>query len=1096
MKKFIILLISMTILLQSAFIVAAQTIDSAELDKDSIATASVMSTPTLDIASSYGLLNVWIPEMVKTIEEDIVLDGYFSDYDWIGGHWRSNNIVFNSKIGRTYFLTTQAKGNTTLIQLDMANGNAIDSASRNNDTIWGKLSLVMTGTGEDIGVLLQSVYITEDAGYFKGIKIYDITNTGNEGLAISELEEIYSTGDGSTIDVNIQILDSSVLHTVTFTISDQQGNPLENALVTIDQRTYITDSTGQIIVEDIIDAEHSYMVRLSGYQTLIDSFEVNGADKTIDITLAAAYSSGSYGLLNTWTQGMIKSVQDSFVIDGYFSDYDWTGGFWRSNHVVFSGEADHTYFLTAQVKGNTTLSQIDMTNGSTIDSVSRNNNISWGKLSYLITGDGHELGFLLRSVYITEDKGYFKGIKIYDITGTGNEGLSIGELEEIYPAGDGSAIDVEIEIPEQIPSLHNVAFVITDSQGKPLKNAVVTIGGNVYITNVNGQTTLQLANGAYDYSIALEGYDTVDGNLIINNQDLEMTVSLESTMMTIGHVVSVSVNPAAGGSVTGGGTYSEGASVTVTATANSGYNFSNWTEGGAEVNKNAAYTFKMSTAGRNLIANFAANPVYTVTFDSQGGSPTASINNISAGSTIIAPAAPVRPGYTFGGWYREPSCVNAWNFNTDTVIKNTTLYAKWTYNSGGGGGSSTSAPTPEPKPTARMLVSNDNISWSIIPKLDNSTGAALVEVDSASLTGAFEKSATNDKGVKTVVVDIPEIDGAKAYELALPAGFLTAGDASRLVEIKTGAASVTVPGNMIAAADAAGAQNVSLTIAAGDKSKLDAAVQAQIGHRPVIELNLKIDGKQVSWSNPNAPVTVTVPYTPAAEELKDPEHITVWYIDGSGKVVAVPNGRYDPATGKVTFAATHFSRYAVAYVHKTFGDLGGAAWARKPIEVMASKGIISGTGKDAFSPAANIIRADYLVLLVKTLGLTAEFDGNFDDAEPGAYYYEALGIAKKLGVASGGGNNCFSPKENISRQDMMVLTARALEKFKGLKAADNISVLDKFSDKGDIAGYAVNSLTTLDKEGLITGSGDRLNPRVNTTRAEAAVFLYRVYNKY
>jgi len=158
---------------------------------------------------------------------------------------------------------------------------------------------------------------------------------------------------------------------------------------------------------------------------------------------------------------------------------------------------------------------------------------------------------------------------------------------------------------------------------------------------------------------------------------------------------------------------------------------------------------------------------------------------------------------------------------------------------------------------------------------------------------------------------------------------------------------------------------------------------------------------------------------------------------------------------------------------------------------MASKGIINGTGADTYSPAANITRADYLVLLIKTLGLTADFNGNFDDVQPGAYYYEAVGIAKKLGIAAGSGNNRFNPKENISRQDMMVLTARALEKYKGFKAAGDSTVLAKFSDKGDIAGYAVNSLTTLVKEGLIAGSGNKLNPHAYTTRAEAAVFLYR-----
>lgn len=92
----------------------------------------------------------------------------------------------------------------------------------------------------------------------------------------------------------------------------------------------------------------------------------------------------------------------------------------------------------------------------------------------------------------------------------------------------------------------------------------------------------------------------------------------------------------------------------------------------------------------------------------------------------------------------------------------------------------------------------------------------------------------------------------------------------------------------------------------------------------------------------------------------------------------------------MTFSITHFSWFAVVYVHKTFGDLAGVGWARKPIEVMASKGIIQGTGPDTFSPASNITRADYTVLLIRTLGLRAEFTDNFDDVKEDAYYYEAV----------------------------------------------------------------------------------------------------------
>jgi len=76
-----------------------------------------------------------------------------------------------------------------------------------------------------------------------------------------------------------------------------------------------------------------------------------------------------------------------------------------------------------------------------------------------------------------------------------------------------------------------------------------------------------------------------------------------------------------------------------------------------------------------------------------------------------------------------------------------------------------------------------------------------------------------------------------------------------------------------------------------------------------------------------------------------------------------------------------------------------------------------------------------------------------------------------------------------------VLTARALKKFKDFEASGDLMVLDKFSDKGDIFEYALESMTEMVGEGLIEGSGGRVYPRDNTARAEAAVFLYRIYNR-
>lgn len=71
--------------------------------------------------------------------------------------------------------------------------------------------------------------------------------------------------------------------------------------------------------------------------------------------------------------------------------------------------------------------------------------------------------------------------------------------------------------------------------------------------------------------------------------------------------------------------------------------------------------------------------VYTVTFDLNGkpGTTPASIENLLYGSTVTKPASPSITGYVFAGWFKDPECTEQWNFNTELVTANITLYAGW-----------------------------------------------------------------------------------------------------------------------------------------------------------------------------------------------------------------------------------------------------------------------------------------------------------------------------------------------------------------------------------------------------------------------------------
>ncbi len=68
--------------------------------------------------------------------------------------------------------------------------------------------------------------------------------------------------------------------------------------------------------------------------------------------------------------------------------------------------------------------------------------------------------------------------------------------------------------------------------------------------------------------------------------------------------------------------------------------------------------------------------VYTVTFDTQDGSPATS-QTVTAGDKAVKPSDPTRSGYTFEGWYTEAACTTEWDFN-NAVTGNMTLYALWT----------------------------------------------------------------------------------------------------------------------------------------------------------------------------------------------------------------------------------------------------------------------------------------------------------------------------------------------------------------------------------------------------------------------------------
>lgn len=92
-------------------------------------------------------------------------------------------------------------------------------------------------------------------------------------------------------------------------------------------------------------------------------------------------------------------------------------------------------------------------------------------------------------------------------------------------------------------------------------------------------------------------------------------------------------------------------------------------------------TASLTIGGKTVSINFTIEqplPTFTVTFNANGHGTAPEQQSVQQGGNVTEPDAPTADGYDFGGWYRDADCTTLWNFGSDTVSGELTLYAKWT----------------------------------------------------------------------------------------------------------------------------------------------------------------------------------------------------------------------------------------------------------------------------------------------------------------------------------------------------------------------------------------------------------------------------------
>ncbi|WHX48163.1 S-layer homology domain-containing protein [Paenibacillus woosongensis] len=263
-------------------------------------------------------------------------------------------------------------------------------------------------------------------------------------------------------------------------------------------------------------------------------------------------------------------------------------------------------------------------------------------------------------------------------------------------------------------------------------------------------------------------------------------------------------------------------------------------------------------------------------------------------------------------------------------------------------------------------------------------------------------------------------------------------------------------------------------------------------------LNFSVRGSYGDMTVDVSRFNAYVKRTLAIPDGVDPNKITTGVvIDSDGTVRHVPttieliDGKYYATIHSLTN-----SMYAVISNPVAFKDVAGH-WAEEAVNEMGSRMVVSGSGKDLYNPDQAITRAEFAAIMVRALGLKADRGAtSFSDVRSSDWYSGAVQTALAYELIRGYEDGTFGPQQQITREQAMVVIARAME-VTGLRNKlpdkDANKILQSYVDAIQVSVWARDSVADVLQAGIITGrSNSQLAPQAFISRAEVAVIIQRL----
>ncbi|WP_438434977.1 S-layer homology domain-containing protein [Gorillibacterium sp. sgz500922] len=287
-------------------------------------------------------------------------------------------------------------------------------------------------------------------------------------------------------------------------------------------------------------------------------------------------------------------------------------------------------------------------------------------------------------------------------------------------------------------------------------------------------------------------------------------------------------------------------------------------------------------------------------------------------------------------------------------------------------------------------------------------------------------------------------------------------------------------------------QTIKLVQAASEEGKFNLVV-------PPVEFTItaSFGGRTVDIAKFNAYVERTI----SLPEGVDPKKVTTAVViepDGSVRHVptqiTVVDGNYFAKINSLTN-----STYTLIWHPVTFKDV-ERHWAKEAVNDMGSRTIIDGIGNGRFAPDQAITRAEFAAIIVRGLGLKLENrTAPFSDVKSTDWYSSYIETARSYNLINGFEDGTFRPMEKITREQAMVMLARAI-KITGLSSKlqtnNGKDLLSSFLDSSQVSAWATSGVIDCLQAGMISGrNGHRLEPEALVTRAEVAVMIQRLLQK-